>query len=81
VLRIGKEAVQSLSERLTCKSLGMSRRLKRNDMAHDRSCVDGGKVDRKDPPRHAIKRLFYPFGLAHEPHEHVILYTRLLARQ
>src|SRR6266404_8641495 len=37
------------------------------------------KVDQEQPPREASKGPFHPLRFTHEPHEHVILYSALMA--
>lgn len=58
----------------------MSRKSGATHIAHERSCMDGCKIDRKHPPRNTLKRLLRSFSLTHEPHEHVILYVRKLGK-
>jgi hypothetical protein len=42
--------------------------------------MDGCKIDEEQSPRHTFEGPLHPLGLAHEPHEHIVLEIGCLMR-
>jgi hypothetical protein len=49
-----------------------------NKASYKSSCMNRCEVNEEQSPRHTLERSLHSFGFAHEPHQHIILFSHVM---